>query len=234
VPAPVVASSGVCVHHVHLSSSHSQSYGDAQRDCHVQDDQLGQQVGNAQHGRHVQDDSHGQQVKQGDDEGPSAAGDTDAVRGATKLHYAQSPCVQKKAHWACLQRHRQNRGDGASVVGGAGHCDVHAAARRYHRLVAAALCPGQRSPTTSAAGRDCLSPSRRSPSILASPTNKSNSRTEIGPAKLNLFAALVSPSPPLSSNGQSLNARKRKHEKKSSTSISNRSLNKISILKYRT
>jgi hypothetical protein len=60
VPVPVVASSGVCAHHVHLSSSHSQSYGDAQHDCHVQDDQLGQQVGNAQHGRHVQDDSHGQ------------------------------------------------------------------------------------------------------------------------------------------------------------------------------
>jgi hypothetical protein len=191
VPVPVVASSGVCAHHVHLSSSHSQSYGDAQHDCHVQDDQLGQQVGNAQHGRHVQDDSHGQQVQQGDDEGPSAAEDTDAVRGASKLHYAQSPCVQKKAHWACLRRHRQNRRDGASVVGGAGagHCDdAHAAARRYHRLVAAALCPGQRSPRTSAAGRDCLSPFRRSsnfecpgcrrrPSCLARQiSNKSNSK----------------------------------------------------------
>ena len=119
----VVASSAECARHVHPPSYHSPKGGDAQ---HVQ---LVRQEGG----------------------GPSVGGDAGAVRGAAKLHCAQSPCEQQAARWACRQGHRCYHGrhhyggdesvvDGADAGAGvgAGHYDAHGAARSCRRWEAAA------------------------------------------------------------------------------------------------
>jgi len=135
----VVASSAECARHVHPPSYHSPKGGDAQ------------------HVHRVQDDQHVQLVRQEGDGGPSVGGDAGAdvgagaVRGAAKLHCAQSPCEQQVARWACRQGHRcyhcrHHYGGDESVVDGAdagagvgaGHYDAHGAARSCRRWEAAA------------------------------------------------------------------------------------------------
>jgi hypothetical protein len=114
--------------------------------------------------QHVQDGHHAQPDQ---NEGPSAHEHGDAARGATKLRCAQNPCEQDAALWAWhprLQRHQSRAAGGVSAAaGGWAHFGAHGAAARRCCWGAATWCRGQVRRATSAAGRGCLPPSRRSP-----------------------------------------------------------------------
>jgi hypothetical protein len=156
---PPVASSGEYA--AHPVSPDNQLDGDAQ---HVQD------------GHHAQLDQN---------EGPSAHGHG----GATKLGCAQNPCEQGVALWAWRPRLQrpQSRAAGVSAAAAAGwaHFGARGAAARRCCWGAATWCHGQVRRATSAAGRGCLPPCRRSPNFefpgrrrrpsqACRPANKSN------------------------------------------------------------